>query len=62
MKKKMTYALLAGLLLSGFFGLAAISESHLPFWESLFAILGICAAELPVILILNKMAEKEERV
>ena len=56
MKKR--YALCAVLLLAGFFGLQAVSESHLSFWESLLAITGICAAELPVIAIANKEVEK----
>ena len=58
MKKKFTYALCAVLLLAGFFGGQAVSESHLSFWESLLAIMGICAAELPVIVVVNKEVKK----
>ena len=58
MKHKITFALCAGLLLAGFFGLVSVSESDLSFCEAVGAILGICAAELPVIHLANKTVEK----
>lgn len=61
MKRKLTFALCAVLLLAGFFGLQAVSESSLPLWEGVGAILAIFAAELPVIHVANKTSEKEGR-
>lgn len=54
MKKKTTFALCAVLLLAGFFGLQAVSESHLPFWEVVGLIAAILLAEAPVVRYLNK--------
>ena len=54
MKKKLTYLFCAILLLAGFFGLCAVSESSLSFWEGLGAILGIFVAEMPVVHVANK--------
>ena len=54
MKRKITYALCAFLLIAGFFGLCAVSESSLSFWEGLGAILAIFVAEIPVVKLLNK--------
>ena len=61
MKQKTTFAICAVLLLAGFFGLQAVSESGLPLWGAVGAILGIFAAEIPVILVVNKSVEKEGR-
>jgi len=58
MKKKLTYLFCAILLLAGFFGLCAVSESSLPFWEGLGVIIGIFVAEIPVIHIANKSVKK----
>ena len=59
MKRKLTFALCAVLLLAGFFGLQAVSESNsLSLWEGVGAILGIFALELPVIRLANKTIEK----
>ena len=58
MKEKLTYALCAVLLLAGFFGLQAVSESSLSFWEGVGAILGICVLEIPVIRLANKTVEE----
>lgn len=58
MKEKITYALCAVLLLAGFFGLQAVSESGLPFWEAIGAIALICALEVPVVRLANKTIER----
>ena len=59
MKQKTTFAICAVLLLAGFFGLQAVSESGIPFWGAIVAILGIIAAEVPVIVVVNKNVGKE---
>jgi len=59
MKQKLTFALCAVLLLAGFFGLQAVSESSLSLWEGAGAILGICALESPVIALANHTINKK---
>lgn len=54
MKKKTTFSLCAVLLLAGFFGLQAVSESHLPFWEVVGLIAAILAAMFLVAAVINK--------
>ena len=57
MKKKTTFALCAVLLLAGFFGLQAVSESNLPFWEVVGLIAAILAAMFLVAAVINKSLE-----
>lgn len=54
MKKKITFAFCAALLLAGFFGLQAVSESSLPFWGAIGAIAAIFLVETPVVRYINK--------
>lgn len=54
MKKKLSFALCAALLVAGFFGLQAVSESSLPLWEGVGAIAAIFLGETPVVMYLNK--------
>ena len=54
MKKKLSFALCAALLVAGFFGLQAVSESSLPLWEGVGAIAAIFLVEMPVVRYLNK--------
>jgi len=58
MKQKITFAICAVLLLAGFFGLQAVSESSLSLWEGAGAILGIGILESPVIAVLNRTIKK----
>lgn len=60
MRKQISYSICAILLLAGFFGICAVSESSLSLWEGLGVIFGISVAEAPVIMVANKMV-KEER-
>ena len=57
MKKKITFAFCAALLLAGFFGLQAVSESSLPFWGAIGAIAAIFLLETPVVRYLNRHVE-----
>ena len=56
MKKKLSFAFCALMLIAGFFGLQAVSESSLPFWEGVGCIAAIFLGETPVVMYLNKNA------
>lgn len=56
MKKKISFAICAVLLVAGFFALQAVSESSLSFWEGAGCIAAIFLAETPVVRHLNKIA------
>ena len=58
MKQKLSLALCAVLLVAGFFGLQAVSESPLSFWEGVGAIAAIFLVETPVVHYLNKKVEE----
>ena len=60
MKKKITFAICAVWMLAGFFGLQAVSESGLPFVETLGIILAIGIAEAPAVIIANHEVKKEK--
>lgn len=60
MKQKITFAICAVWMLAGFYGLAAVSESGLPFVETIGAIIAISIAELPVVIIANHEVKKEK--
>lgn len=55
MKQKISFAFCALMLIAGFFGLQAVSESSLPFWEGVGCIAAIFLAETPVVRHLNKI-------
>jgi len=55
MKQKLSFALCAALLVAGFFGLQAVSESSLPLWEGVGVIAAIFLGETPVVMYLNKV-------
>ena len=61
MKQKITFAICAVWMLAGFFGLQAVSESGLPFVETLGVIIAIGLAEIPAVLIANHEVKKEGR-
>ena len=54
MKQKLSFALCAALLVAGFFGLQAVSESSLPLWEGVGCIAAIFLVEMPVVRYINK--------
>ena len=58
MKRKLTLAFCALMLLAGFFGLQAVSESSLPFWEGAGCIALIFLVETPVVRYLNKCVSR----
>ena len=59
MKRKLTIALCAALLLAGFFGLQAVSESSLSLWEGAGAILAILVALLLVVKVANRLVDDD---
>ena len=58
MKRKLSLAFCALMLLAGFFGLQAVSESSLPFWEGVGCIALILLVETPVVRYLNKCVSR----
>lgn len=54
MKQKISFALCALTLVAGFFGLQAVSESSLPFWEGAGCIAGIFLLMVPAVRKVNK--------
>ena len=59
MKRKLTIALCAALLLARFFGLQAVSESSLSLWEGAGAILAILVALLLVVKVANRLVDDD---
>lgn len=58
--KHLVYSLISVFLLAGFFGLAGIAESGLPFWEAVGLICAIFIFLLGVAKVANKVIEKEK--
>ena len=54
MKQKISFAFCALTLVAGFFGLQAVSESSLPFWEGVGCIAGIILLMIPAVRKVNR--------
>ena len=61
MKEKITYAFCAVAMVAGFFGLQAVSESSLSFWQGTGAILAILALMSIPVRRVNKLLKEEKR-
>ena len=55
--KKLALALCAVVLVAGFFGMQAVSESSLPFWEAIGCLAGILLVMLGAAKVANKVVK-----